>query len=229
MQAIDRGEIEERRLDRSVERILRLKDRLGLLDDPFVDIDAVDAALGAAGDVEVAQAVGEAAVTVLRDRRSWLPLESDWDVALTGVRPEGAGALERALRERGRGMTIRWTGSDPGSKEIAKARRLARDHDVTIVLTGYLGSFPRQRALVQGLLDTGTRVLVVYAVSPYEAAWFPSAFAQIATYSDVPVSMRGLARVITGEAPARGKLPVRVPKLGGGTLFPFGHGLSPDR
>ena len=174
----------------------------------------------------MARAVGDAAVTVLRDRRSWLPIKSGWDVALTGVRPEGAAALERTLQGADRSLTTGWTGSDPGSTEISKALKLARAADLTIVITEHLGSFPRQRSLVQRLLDSGQRVVVVYAGSPYEASWFASASAQVATYSDVPVSMRGLARVITGENPATGKLPVRIPKPGGGTLYPFGHGLT---
>ncbi len=67
--------------------------------------------------------------------------------------------------------------------------------------------------------------MVVYAGSPYDAGWFPDAPAQIATYSDVPVSMRGLGRVVAGEVAATGTLPVRVPRFGGGTLYRFGHGL----
>ncbi len=226
LRAVEAGEISEKRLDRSVERILRLKERLGLLDDPYVDVDAVEAALGTPEDVEVARAVGGSAVTVLRDRQRWLPLEASWDIALTGVRPEGAGALERTLEDTGRKVTTAWTGSDPGAKEARKAQRLADSGDLTIVITEHLGAFPRQRSLVKRLVDSRGRVLVVYAGSPYDAAWFPSAPAQVATYSDVPVSMRGLARAITGNAPVGGSLPVRIPKLGGGTLYPFGHGLA---
>jgi beta-N-acetylhexosaminidase len=224
--AVERGEISEKRLDRSVERILRLKERLGLLDDPLVDVGAVDGSLGTPEDVAVAQSVGEAAVTILRDRESWLPLKGRWDVVLTGTRPEGAGALARDLLELGSATTIGWTGDDPGATATAKAERLARENDLTIVITERLGAHPQQRALVQRLLDTGRRVVIVYAGSPYDATWFPTAPAQVATYSDVPVSMRGLARVISGEASATGTLPVRIPKPGGGTLYPFGHGLT---
>ena len=226
MDAVETGEISQKRLDRSVERILRLKDDLGLLDDPFVDVDAVEDALGTADDLDVAQAVGEAAVTVLRDRQRWLPLKKGWDIALTGSRPEGAGTLVRNLLRLGASTTVGWTGNDPGSTATAKAQRLARKADLTIVVARRLGAYPRQRALVARLLASGHRVIVVYAGSPYDAGWFPNAPSQVATYSDVGVSMRGLARVITGEVPATGKLPVRVPRPGGGTLYRFGHGLS---
>ena len=225
LRAVEKGDLSEQRLDRSVERILRLKERLGLLDDPFVEVEAVTASLGTPEDVDVAQAVGEAAVTILRDRESWLPLKKRWKVALTGARPEGAGSLRRSLRKSGHAVTVAWTGNEPGTTAMAKAQRAARRHDLTIVVTRHLGASPRQRTLVRRLLASGRPVVVVYAGSPYDAAWFPHAPAQIATYADVPVSMRGLGRVIAGEAAATGTLPVRVPRFGGGTLYRFGHGL----
>lgn len=224
--AVEQGEVGEERLERSVERILRLKERLGLLDDPLVDVDASGDSLGTPDDVAVAWAIGEASVTVLQDRESWLPIKDRWTVALTGIEPEGADALARNLRSSGVATTIAWTGPDPGTKARAEAKRTARAHDLTIVVTDRLGAHPRQRALVQRLLRLDTRVVVVYSGSPYDAGWFPAAEAQVATYSDVPVSMRGLGRVLSGETTATGTLPVRIPRPGGGTLYPFGHGLT---
>ena len=74
-----------------------------------------------------------------------------------------------------------------------------------------------------------SRIIVIFAGSPYDESWFPLADAQVATYSTVPASMFGLARVLGGQSPATGTLPVRVPRVSGGTLYPFGHGLSPTR
>jgi len=228
MKALEEGELTEKRIDRSVERVLRLKERLGLLDDPFVEVDEVEGSLGTEANEKVARAIGDSAVTVLRDRDGWLPLKDRWNVLLTGPRPEGAGALARGLLRSGRTTTIAWTDLDPSDAQITKAVRRARENDVTLVLARGLGASPQQRALVQRLLESGRRVVVVYTGSPYDAMWFPQAQAQIATYSDVPVSMRGLARVVDGTVPAQGTLPVRIPKSGGsGALYPFGHGLTP--
>ncbi len=224
--AVEQGDIGEERLDQSVERVLHLKERLGLLDDPLVDVETAGDSLGSPDDLAVARAIGEASITVLRDRESWLPIKERWTVMLTGTQPEGADALARNLRSSGIATTVAWTGPDPGAKAMAKTKRAARTHDLTIVVTDHLGAHPRQRALVQRLLRLRTRVVVVYSGSPYDAGWFPTAEAQVATYSDVPVSMRGLARVLSGETTATGTLPVRIPRPGGGTLYPFGHGLT---
>ncbi len=225
--ALDEGELSEGRIDRSVERVLRLKERLGLLDDPFVEVSEVGARLGRPESRAVARSVGDAAVTVMRDREGRLPLRPRWSVLLTGPRPEGAQALARSLLESGHPTTTAWTDLDPSARQIARTLRKVRANDVTVVLTRGLGANPGQRALVRRALGTGRQVIVVYSGSPYEATWFPGVATQLATYADVPVSMRGLARVLDGVAPARGKLPVRIPRAGGsGTLYPLGHGLT---
>lgn len=227
--AVERGEISEERLDQSVERVLRLKERLGLLDDPFVDVEAVTEALGTAEDEAVARAVGASAATVLRDDRGWLPLRPRWDVLVTGLKPEGGGALVNELEDSGHEVRALWAGVESGSRKIKRTVRIAREHDVTIVITKHLGVYPAQRKLVGRLLRSGARVVVVFAGSPYDASWVPNAQAQVATYSTVPASMFGLARVLAGRTQATGTLPVRVPRPGGGTLYPFGHGLQPRR
>lgn len=225
MRAIESGELSERRIDRSVERVLRLKQRLGLLDDPLVDVGAVGATLGTPEHEAVAQAVGEAAVTVLRDREGWLPLRGRWDIAVTGPRPEGARALASTLREAGHDVRTAWTGLSPQGRQVSSAVGAARAADVTLVVTSHLGVYPSQRELVRRLLATGRRVVVVFGSSPYDVTWFPKAPAQVVTYSTVPASMRGLARVLSGDVEAGGTLPVRIPRPGGGTLYAFGHGL----
>jgi beta-N-acetylhexosaminidase len=229
MAAIEAGEVSEERLERSVERILRLKDRLGLLDDPFVDVEAVAGALGTTEDEAVAREVGAAATTVLRDRKGWLPLRSRWTVLVTGLKPEGGGALVNELERLGHDVTTRWAGVEAGTRKVARTARLAREHDVTVVITKHLGVFPAQRQLVRRLLGSGGRVIVVFAGSPFDVTWFPDAAAQVATYSTVPASMFGLAQVLDGHVPAQGALPVRIPRPGGGTLYAFGHGLQPTR
>ena len=228
MRAVRNGDIAEDRIDRSVERVLRLKERLGLLDEPMVEVEAVGALLGQPDHDAVAQAVGEAAITVLRDRRDRLPLPGGASIALTGARPEGEGALAGSLRRMGYEVDTAWTGLDPSRKQVARAERAARRNDLTVVVTRHLGPHPKQRQLVRRVLASGARVILVFGSSPYDVTWFPDAPTQVLTYSTVPAVMRGLAGVLSGRTEVRGTLPVRIPRPGGGgTLYPFGHGRGP--
>lgn len=228
LSAIKRGELTEARVDRSIERILALKDRLGLLDSPMVDVDAVQEQLGSTAHKEVSREVADAGITVLRSRERRLPVPTDWSVLLTGFNDSAIRQLPERLGADGRKVVTRWTPDDPSASQIRSALKAARKHDVTFVFTGYLGAYRSQRELVRTLLKSGGRVVIVNTQSPYDVAWFPSAPGQVVTYGTVPVAMRSLAKIINGEIGASGRLPVRIPKLGkpASTLFAAGDGVT---
>jgi len=202
--AIESGELTTERIEKSVERILRLKKRLGLLDEAFVDEAAVAAQLG----------TPEHKVTA--------------SVLLTGWNDSAVRQVPERLRAGGREVVTRWTRDNPTKTQIKSALRAAKKHDITFVFTGHLASFPRQRKFVRQLLRFGGRVVVINVQSPYDVGWFPWAPGHIVTYGTVPVAMRSLAKVMNGETPASGRLPVRIPKLWSpeSTWFRFGHGVT---
>ncbi len=226
--AIESGELTTERIEKSVERILRLKKRLGLLDEAFVDEAAVAAQLGTPEHKVTAREVSDAGITVLRRREGWLPLPKRWSVLLTGWNDSAVRQVPERLRAGGREVVTRWTRDNPTKTQIKSALRAAKKHDITFVFTGHLASFPRQREFVRQLLRFGGRVVIVSVQSPYDVGWFPWAAGHIVTYGTVPVSMRSLAKVMNGETPASGRLPVRIPKLKRpeDTWFRFGHGVT---
>jgi beta-N-acetylhexosaminidase len=70
-------------------------------------------------------------------------------------------------------------------------------------------------------------VVTVAVQEPYDIAWYASsARVHLATYSASAESMSALARVISGRWAPEGRLPVAVPRAGGGILYRFGHGLG---
>jgi beta-N-acetylhexosaminidase len=226
--AIESGELTMSRIDESVERVLRLKERLGLLDEPFVDEAAVGEQLGSVEHKAAARAVADAGITVLRIRERRLPVPRRWSVLLTGWNDPGVRQVADRLRAGGKEVETRWTHADPRRAQIEAAVKAAKRHDITFVFTGFLSSYPRQRELVRRLLVSGGRVVIVSAWSPYDVAWFPWAPGHIVTYGTTPVAMRSLAKVLAGDVAPTGRLPVRIPKLlqPKATLFPFGYGKS---
>ena len=199
LRAIEDGELSEERIDRSVARILRLKEHLGLFDDPMVDPEAAATVLGSEAHQAVAEAAGEASVTVLQLRPTRrLPVPGRWSILLTGWDDASVRTLADELQAAGRDIEVRWTGDRPTRHRIAAVTRAARRHDITMVVTAYLGADPRQRGLVRRLRQAG-RTIIVSVRSPYDAAWSPRAPVHVATYGSAPVSMRALARIIEGE------------------------------
>ena len=72
--AVRSGEIPESRINESVLKILRFKAAVGLNKNRFVDLNAVQNSIARPESLAVAQAVADAAVTLVRDNHQVLPL-----------------------------------------------------------------------------------------------------------------------------------------------------------
>lgn len=229
--AVRSGELSERDIDRSVARILRLKDRRGLLDDPLVDPGAVGRAVGNERNARRARRITDSTVTVLRNDSGLLPMrERPRDVLVTGWGEEAVPELARLVRERGPRAEALPTGSAPDNGTVERVTALARQHEAVIVLTNaaWKETNSAQRDLVRSLGETNTPVIAVAVRDPYDAAHAEQVGTWLATYSHRTVSVESLARVLFGEVSPVGRLPVPVPDplRPGNDRYPFGHGVT---
>ncbi|MER7492525.1 glycoside hydrolase family 3 protein [Streptomyces pharetrae] len=238
LKAVQGGELTEERLEESILRVLRLKAKLGLLDDPWTDEDAVDDKVGTAAHLATADRIAERTTTLLVNEGGLLPLAPDDTPRLLVVgadpaSPSGTtgpptGVLARALTELGFTATVLSTGTAPSATVIERAVAAAAEADAVVVATYNVTATSSQRTLVERLLATGRPVVAVAVRNPYDAARLPGVRAYLATYSWTDVEVRAAARVIAGEAEPRGKLPVPVQRADDPTrvLYPLGHGLT---
>ncbi|MEV4670454.1 glycoside hydrolase family 3 N-terminal domain-containing protein [Actinomadura sp. NPDC049382] len=182
LRAVRAGKISEKRLDESVTRILRLKQRRGLFDGTAADPAKASAAVGTAANTAAARRVAEHSITLVRNKGGLLPLKGK-KVAVTG--PDAA-RLQAALRSRGVATAA------PGAADV-------------IVLTTHnagAATASRVRAL-------GSKPVVVAAIGrPYDLDASGGAQATLAAYSSSTVSVNALAGVLSGAVKPTGKLPV---------------------
>jgi beta-N-acetylhexosaminidase len=75
VEAVQRGEISESRIDDSVRRILQMKALVGLDKSRFVDLNQVSALTGRPEDMEFAQHISDEAITLVRNDSELLPLQ----------------------------------------------------------------------------------------------------------------------------------------------------------
>ncbi|GAA2284781.1 glycoside hydrolase family 3 protein [Actinomadura luteofluorescens] len=182
MKAVETGKITRKRLDESVTRILRLKQRRGLFQRTAVDPAKAAAAVGTAANKAVARGVAEHAVTLVRNDGGLLPLKGK-KVAVSGP---SADRLQAALRRQG--VTV----VAPGSADVM----------VLTTLNAGAATASRIRAL-------GPKPVVVAALGrPYDLDSAGGAKAALATYSSSRVSVEALARVLGGAVKPTGRLPV---------------------
>ncbi|MBE1531381.1 glycoside hydrolase family 3 protein [Actinomadura algeriensis] len=196
LKAVESGKITRQRLDASVTRILRLKQRRGLFDQASVDPAKAGSVIGSAQHEATARQVAEKAVTLVADKGGVLPLKGK-TVAVTGPKAE---ALADALRAQG----VRT--ASPGSA------------DVTVLTTDDAGAATAARVRALG----GAPVVVAALGSPYDLDSARGAAATLAAYSSGTASLQGLARVLAGTVKPTGKLPVPAggQQVGHGLTYP---------
>jgi beta-N-acetylhexosaminidase len=236
LEAVKNGQIPEKRIDESVKRILKLKHKRGLFENPYVDESAIDGVVGTSEHLRTAQAITDKSVTLVKNESETLPLQenSGEKVLVTGYGATAFGLnavenLARAIKERGVTSEAFETGFNPTENQIDDAVLKAKESDLVIVTTGKAWDPNRkgQQELVKRLLGTGKPVVVAAVYDPYDIANFADAETYVATYGFRTVSMESLSRVLFGEVNPSGKLPVSIPVAGNPkkTLFPYGHGL----
>lgn len=237
--AVASGEIGRARLDSSVRRILRAKQRAGLLGAELSP---------AAGDggraewitppAEVADSIAARSITLLRDRIAVVPLQPGRPVVSlayegTGV-PGGANAaLDRELRSLGASLTsVRL----PRSRALEIADSLvarwggAPDAPVVIV-SSYRQAIPWASTLglpapVAEAIERMARALPVVHIAfgdPYVIASAPSAGAMMLAWSGLPSAQRATARALAGVAAIGGRSPITIEPL-----FARGVGIARD-
>jgi beta-glucosidase len=198
------GRIPEARLDESVRRLLLVKLRLGLFDDPYVDEAAAEATLGAPDLVAAGRTAQAESVTVVADRGPLLPL-----AAGTRVLPVGADAA--AVAAAGLAPV-----TDAADADVALVRIAApfepRDRYFLEAMfhQGSLELPAETVARVRALAEQVPVLLVVTLDRPALLAPVePLVTALVAEYG---CSDAALLDALTGAVPPRGRLPFDLPR-----------------
>lgn len=224
------GRVTEARLDVAVRRLLAVKFRLGLVDDPFVDEDAAARAVGGADAVRDGLRAQSRSVTVLADD-GVLPIRPGTRVLPVGLDPEAADG--------------RWTPVGSAREaEVAVVRVAApwepRD-ELFLERWFHAGSLDFDPQTVERVLNLAREVPVVLDVSMDRPAiltpFLGRVAALVASYGS---SDRALCLALSGQVAPVGRLPFELPRtmaavsasrpdVGSDTadpLFPRGHGLA---
>ena len=231
--AVRNGRITEERLDRSVHRVLGLKQRLGLFARRDVPLDSVSAVVGSASHWAAAREVAARSVVLLKDSAGVLDAvrRSPGRVVLVTYAEEqnlGAGVtLAAELRAAGHTVTAfrLWPASGPAS--LDSVRTMIHGGAVPVFGIGvrpmpWRGTVGMPEALAALVRETarGRPTVLVSLGSPYLVSQTPEVAAYLIAWSATPAAEWAAARALSG-APIGGRLPIRVPPH-----YPLGAGLD---
>ncbi|MDH5759554.1 MAG: glycoside hydrolase family 3 protein [Gemmatimonadota bacterium] len=236
--AVRSGRIPESRIDESVRRILREKERLGLHEERTVSLQDVPRSVGIPDHEAVAREIAEKSITLLRNERNLLPLRGTrWASVLSvSFRRTSDVLAGRYFNARLRETYVRLSTAELTEETSAEryAALLAEAGRSQLVVVGTyvtgLSYVENSMALPAELVDfvralarAGVPHVVISFGNPYLVADFPGVRAYMLGWSGSEVSQVAAARALLGEIPIRGRAPIRIPPL-----FELGAGISMD-
>ena len=238
IEAVTSGRVPEERIDRSVLRILRAKERMGLGETRMVALEELYEKVGIPEHVAVAEEIAERSITLLKNERDLLPLLGTRTARVLSVTYRRTNDLlaGRYFNGRLRSSYPRLTTADlhrdTGAPVYQGLLRQARSSDLVVVslyvtavsYSGTVAVAEEVSAFIQDLARARVPHVVISFGNPYLLREFPSAQAYLLAWSGAEVSQRAAARALLGEFDIAGRTPTRIPPS-----FGIGAGIDLPR
>jgi beta-N-acetylhexosaminidase len=232
VEAVRQGRVPQARLDDAVLRILRAKQKVGLLAGGGQVAEDWRQRLRSPANEAVADAIAARGLTLVRDRGGALPLPQDGlaadDLVVTLVdKDEGQGIIFAAALGADAARMVRLAGDSDAATVDAAIARIAASKRVVLGLhvkvreyQGGVGLPPALRPVLAALRPEQSVVAVSFG-NPYLVQSLPHADAYVAAFVDTARVERAAAAALRGQAALTGRLPVTIPGVANG-----GTGLS---
>ncbi|RMD96401.1 MAG: hypothetical protein D6814_11480, partial [Calditrichaeota bacterium] len=213
VQAVERGEISEARIDQSVRRILQAKARAGLHANKRVSAAKLPEKLGMPQSVKIAETAAQKAITLLRNREGLVPIRpafQDSAIALVMVADQPipnlgqqlVGRLQPALPR----LTVDVLSSETAEESIAPVLKHVENASLVIMpVFAFVQAYrngtqlsPHVARAVQEILSREVPVILVSMGSPYILQNFQQADAYLCAYGPTDLMQTALANALLG-------------------------------
>jgi beta-N-acetylhexosaminidase len=232
------GGISESRIDKSVRRILRAKEELGLHKKKEVDVRALTRILASEDHIKQAEKAFEASVTLVKNGQNIVPLSGeDKKIAVFSLSSDRgdffAGQIfTEEVKERYPEALEFYADAMTGDEFIRQAVEESQEADLRIITLfsrlysgkGSVGLNERHIELINDLAADEVPLIVISFGSPYFLKHFPDVDVYICAYRKAAPAQTAAARALFGEIGFQGRLPVSIPGL-----YPVGHGIIMNR
>jgi len=221
------GIITEQRINQSVIKILKMKEKVGLHKDPAISADKTHLDMGKKINFETADEIASRSLTVVKNDNNILPLnpELNEDIYVIdlydGPNNHTESSLTKQLRQSKRKIK---TFQIDKSDSLAIADYIFKQiPDEKIVFVNAFANpvewkdnifLPEVEAnLINRLINKSSKVVVTSFGSPYLIQDFPSAPVYICAYKGSGIMQDAVAKLLMGKSNASGILPVTIPDI----------------
>ena len=220
MAAIKAGRIKAAQIDRSAQRVMEAKVRVGLYKKRLVEIDKISGVLEADENLNSAQTVADHAVTLVRNQENVVPLSNAAQSCLvisSGLKTSSFGQ-KFAEEYRNRAPQVRAIFIDNTMPAAALDSVVGDTSSCSAVVFATYTTSPKIAGalpeLVERLSQAPAPVIFVSFGNPYLATAFPKIAAYLAAFSTAPTSEIAMVRALLNELPITGHLPVSIEGFG---------------
>lgn len=216
--AVMEGDIPVEKIDDSVERILAVKEKYKILYDMPGTIEERTSIVGNSGHRAVARDISLDSITLVKDEKKLLPVETDSIIAIspdpitmTGVEDndsETPSFAQMVVQRFGGEYSV--MDVEPDDSYIEDIVEKAKDKELVIVGTYNANLNERQAKLVEEIYSHNKNVVVVALRNPYDISKFKYIPTYICAYEYTPLSIHSVVEVLSGDKTPVGTLPVSV-------------------
>ena len=230
--AVRDGRITERRIDRSVSRLLRLKEDFRLHQNRLVSVEGVLRTVGIPEHTDLARDVAERSLTLIRNVRGLLPLLGTRTARVMSVtfKPRNDMLASRYFDARLRATYPRLSTakldeeSNPAVYDDLLRRARRSNLVVVSVYSNFAGRIEMSEEFVDFVNELSARRITHVVVSfgnPYLIRDFPDVQGYLLAWGGTAASQRAAASALFGGQPITGRSPISMPPY-----FERGDGLQ---
>jgi len=217
--AVRSNRIEEERIERSVSKLLRLKEEMGLHEQRLVDVNKVPSLVGIPSHIEEAQEVADRSMTLIRNGGNLLPLLGTRTARVMSVSYQNGNNsisgryFDGRLRETY--LRLNRTSVNRASHPAVYDRLLGQAERTNLVVVSIYSNFAGQVELPEETVDFIKELsarnishIVVSFGSPYLISEFPEVQGYLLAWSSSEVSQKAAADALLGKFAITGKAPI---------------------
>lgn len=231
-EAVGTGEIEMKTIEDSVERILTMKIRRGIIkaeQPPSLEDQVANAKeiVGSDEHKQVEKEAAEKSITLVKNDQV-LPIQPEQDDQIVVVGDSFSSSLADAVKDVHEQTTL----IDHNSQAFTSEQQTALQEADYIIAGTYTYNVwtrspdhPQMKRMKEILEMAEGKVIGVGIRNPYDVMAYPEVDAYIAQYGFRKASFTAAASTIFGQNQPSGKLPVTIPGENG-VLYEYGTGLS---
>jgi beta-glucosidase-like glycosyl hydrolase/CubicO group peptidase (beta-lactamase class C family) len=232
--AVKRGELSEKRIDKSVRKLLQWKISHGLFEKSQVSLDKLSEVVNSRYNQGLSERIARESITVLRNTDDLLPIRADRHSSITviSLADDESGRtgsyFARKMRDYHPDVSFHVFDKRSSNDEIERMIRSARNSSMLI-----LGSFiyvesnkpiqlnSKQRRIINRLMRLDKPTGVIAFGNPYVLQDIPGADLHMLAWSSSSIQVRSAVQALFGASSVQGRLPISIPGL-----YSFGAGMD---